>query len=241
MNSCCKRKAQKSEIILEDLIESRKDNKEFLIPNKNNNNNINKTNSNSIKNLENNDNNNFTMNISRTDYESLKHLKDTKTNKKETHNQEKTETNQIPNTNINTNTYNQPQQNKAQSENKNYLQINNKNKAEIQSCLNNSTILKNLNISYSAEKSENKNSQFLNNSICNLNNTTKMDSIYSAVREKETESCFSAEINRDLNPIGKIQNELISPILSKKHLDKQKIRKNCDIDSMRNDLKKWAF
>ena len=259
LNPCWNKKAQSSEIFLEDLIDPGKENREILIVN----------NSNSIKNYpkedikinfnlnknynNSNNNNNIDKNIDNNSdseeksFERFKFLtikKDTNIQRhKESENHGKNallESKQTIQIKTETTQKFQTQTNIVKITNK-HLNVNN-NETNLQSVksLSSTNINKKLFITNS-EKSEIKNSQITNKSNQYTNNTSKMDSIHSSRRDKQIESSFNAEFDRSSNSIRKIKNKSKSPIISKKKLDKKKLKKMREVDSMRNDLKKWAF
>jgi hypothetical protein len=259
LNLCCKRKAEKTDIILEELFEPKKENSEFL---KTNNNNELK-NYHNLHKISNFDDNYFTKNKriknknifsdckNSDSEEDLFEDHKTRTVKKEKNIQIREENQNKEKITIIESKHNfqikieTTQRYQIRTNiikiNNNHLEIN-KNATNLELAKTNSStnINKKLNI-FKGEKNEIINSQITDNSIFN-NNTTKMDTIqYSARKDQEIESTFNAEFEKSLNPIGKIEDKSISPILTKKQLNRKKLKKMLEIDSMRNNLKKWAF
>lgn len=229
---CCNKRAKKCEIILEELKDPKKEKNEtpinyqknaILITNDKNHNDI---------------INNSNSNYEEEKFESLetkKLKKDMKTEKSILEGSQKSETKLVA-----TNEKSQTQKNLISTNDNNLKIIIDETNTEPGKSLSSKSVNKNLNYFYS-DKSERKNSKITNNSNFNINNTTKMDSVHSMRRDKEIESSFNAEFDKSFNSIGKVENKSISPIISKKKIEKKIIKKMREVDSMRVDLKKWAF
>lgn len=71
-------------------------------------------------------------------------------------------------------------------------------------------------------------------------NDSKIDSNIGR-RYKDIESSFNAEFDKSFQSIGKIDDKIISPIVGMKKIDLNKMKKSKAIESLRNDLKRWAF